>query len=62
MYAHTMAGAYADFAEAKKGSLEIGKLADLAIWHDNPYTVKTADIINLTMDITMVGGNIVYQV
>ena len=44
MYAHTMVGAYADFAEDKKGSLEAGKLADLTVWHDNPYTVSTQDI------------------
>ena len=62
MYAHTMAGAYADFAEDKKGSLEPGKLADLTVWHDNPYTVATEDILNLAIDLTMVGGKIVHQV
>ncbi|MFZ5820146.1 MAG: amidohydrolase [Chloroflexota bacterium] len=62
MYAHTMAGAYADFAENKKGSLEAGKFADLAIWNDNPYSVEPADILKLTIDLTMVGGKIVYQV
>jgi predicted amidohydrolase YtcJ len=61
MYAHTMAGAYADFAENKKGSLEPGKLADLIVWHDNPYTVATEDILNLTVDLTMVGGKVVHQ-
>ncbi len=61
MYAHTMGGAYADFAESKKGSLEPGKFADLIVWHDNPYTVKPADILKLTIDLTMVGGKVVYQ-
>jgi predicted amidohydrolase YtcJ len=61
MYAHTMAGAYADFAENVKGSLEPGKFADLIVWHDNPYTVTTEDILKLTIDLTMVGGKVVHQ-
>ncbi len=61
MYAHTMAGAYADFAEDKKGSLEPGKFADLIVWHDNPYTAAVEDIVNLTIDLTMVGGKVVYE-
>jgi predicted amidohydrolase YtcJ len=62
MYAHTMGGAYADFAEDKKGSLEAGKLADLVVWHDNPFAVKPADILNLTVDLTMVNGRVLHQV
>ncbi|MEW6094456.1 MAG: amidohydrolase family protein, partial [Chloroflexota bacterium] len=62
LYAHTMGGAYADFAENKKGSLEAGKFADLIVWHDNPYTVaEPDDIRELTVDLTMVGGKIVYE-
>lgn len=62
LYAHTMGGAYADFAEGKKGSLEPGKFADLVVWHDDPYSVRAADIIKLTIDMTVVGGKVVYQV
>ncbi len=63
MYAHTMGSAYADFAENKKGSLEPGKFADLIVWHDNPYTVADPmDILELTVDLTMVGGKVVHEV
>lgn len=63
MYAHTMGSAYADFAETRKGSLEPGKFADLILWHDDPYTVADVmDILDLTVDLTMVGGKIVHQV
>jgi len=62
MYAHTMGGAYADFAEKRKGSLEAGKLADLIVWHDDPYTVpEPMAILDLTIDLTMVGGKVVHQ-
>ena len=59
MYAHTMGGAYADFAENKKGSLEPGKFADLAVWHDDPYSVKPAELLDLTIALTMIGGKVV---
>lgn len=62
MYAHTMGGAYADFAESKKGSLEPGKFADLVVWNDDPLTVKTTDLLNLKAELTMVGGKVVHQV
>jgi predicted amidohydrolase YtcJ len=61
MYAHTMGGAYADFAENEKGSLEPGKFADLAVWHDDPYALKPADLLKSTIDLTMVGGKVVHQ-
>jgi hypothetical protein len=61
LYAHTMGSAYADFAEKRKGSLEAGKFADLIVWHDNPYTTQATDIGNLTVDLTMVGGKVLYQ-
>jgi len=61
MYAHTMGGAYADFAENEKGSLETGKFADLIVWNDNPYAAAPQDIKDLTIDLTMVGGKVAHQ-
>jgi predicted amidohydrolase YtcJ len=61
MYAHTMAGAYADFAETRKGSLEAGKFADLVAWNENPYTCATDDLLKLSAEMTMIWGKVVYQ-
>ncbi len=34
--AHTMGSAYAAHEEEVKGSIEVGKLADLAVWSEDP--------------------------
>ncbi len=57
----TMNGAYLTFDEEKKGSLEPGKLADLAILSADPLTVAEPAIRDITADMTMVGGKIVHQ-
>jgi len=55
-------GAYLTFDEDKKGSLEPGKLADLAVLSADPLTVAESAIRDITADMTMVGGLIVHQV
>ena len=55
-------GAYLTFDEDKKGSLEPGKLADLAVLSADPLTVTESAIRDITADMTMVGGKIVHQV
>jgi predicted amidohydrolase YtcJ len=59
--AHTITAAYAAFEEKIKGSLEPGKLADLIVWTQDPYTMMPEQLFNSTVDLTMVGGKIVYQ-
>jgi len=44
-----------------KGSLEPGKLADLVVWTEDPYTLKPKDLVQATVDLTMVGGIVVYE-
>jgi predicted amidohydrolase YtcJ len=58
--AHTMGAAYAGFEEDIKGSLEVGKLADLAVWGEDPYTAPLKRLWQIPMAMTIVGGRIVY--
>lgn len=53
--------AYLTFDENKKGSLEPGKLADLAVLSDNPLTIAEPELCNIRALMTMVGGRIVYE-
>lgn len=57
----TAHGAYLTFDEDKKGSLEAGKLADLAVLSADPLTVEESAIPDTTALMTMVGGKIVYE-
>ncbi|MDD1776040.1 MAG: amidohydrolase family protein, partial [Candidatus Methanomethylicus sp.] len=59
--AYTVNGAYANFEEKMKGSIEIGKLADLIVLSNDILRVETEEIKNLKVDLTMVDGVIRYQ-
>ena len=62
LWAHTYEGAYAAHQENLKGSLDAGKLADLGVWTDDPAQLSFSELALLTtVDMTMVGGKIVYQ-
>ncbi len=57
----TMDGAYLTFDEDLKGSLEPGKLADLAVLSADPLTVEAGSIAGIHSLMTMVGGRIVHE-
>jgi hypothetical protein len=59
--AYTLTSAYAEFAEKDKGSLEPGKLADLAVLSQDIFTTPLQDLPRTTSILTMVGGRIVYD-
>lgn len=58
----TANGAYLTFDEHKKGSLETGKLADLAVLSADPLTTEESSIADIRSLMTMVGGRIVHEI
>jgi hypothetical protein len=59
--AQTVNAAYAGFQEAKLGTLEPGRLADVAVLGDDPFRFPPERFGELPVDLTIVGGRIVYQ-
>lgn len=57
---YTIEGAYAAFEETEKGSIEVGKLADLTILSQDLLTVPEDKLLRTTVRYTIVGGKVVY--
>ena len=57
---YTWNSAWLSFEENERGSLERGKLADLAVLDRDYLTVPVDDILSIQSQLTMVGGKIVY--
>ena len=58
--AYTRNAAYANFTDKKLGTLEKGKLADLAVLSKDIFTLPLEDIGTTKVTATMVGGKVVY--
>ncbi len=56
----TINAAYGSFEEDVKGSIEKGKLADLVVLSQDPYKAKPEQIKEIKVEMTIVGGKIVY--
>jgi hypothetical protein len=59
--AATMGGAYICKDENNRGSIEIGKVADLAVLSADPLTVPEDSLREIVSDLTVVGGRIVHN-
>jgi len=57
---YTINAAYASLEENIKGSIEVGKLADLTILSNNPQGVETDKIIDIAVEMTVLGGRVIY--
>jgi len=58
---HTMGSAYAAHEDDVKGSIEVGKDADLVVWSDDMYLVPTDKIRDLRAELTIVRGQVIHK-
>jgi len=58
--AYTVNGAWAEFAESAKGTLEAGKLADLVVLDRDIFTIPPEEISGVKVRMTVFDGKILY--
>ena len=58
---YTLNAARATFEETFKGSIAPGKLADLVVLNSDPARLKADEFKNLKVDMTIIGGKIVWD-
>ena len=61
IYAYTMGSAFAEFADKVKGSLAPGKLADVVMLDQDIYKADPAALDKARVNLTLMGGRIVFQ-
>ncbi|MGA8311866.1 MAG: amidohydrolase family protein [Terriglobales bacterium] len=59
--AYTTGSAYAEFQENEKGSITVGKLADMVLLSDDIFAIDPAKIRDVKVKTTIVGGKIVWD-
>ena len=58
---YTRNGAFLTREEKIKGSLEVGKVADMIVLPEDLLTVSPEKILNMKVDMTIVGGKVLYE-
>lgn len=61
LHAMTLGAAYAAFEENQKGSLKVGKYADLTVLSDDLLVIPEEDLDEVTVVATIVGGKVRYS-
>ena len=59
---YTINNAYAAFEENIKGSIEVGKLADLVVLSDDIFSINPIKIKDVKVDMTVFDGKIIYMI
>jgi hypothetical protein len=58
---YTLAGAYASFEEQLKGSIEVGKLADMVVLNADPTKVSSEELREIRVEKTIISGEVVWE-
>ena len=58
---YTISGAYLSFDELERGSIEVGKLADLVVLEKNLFDVPELEIHKVRTDITVFDGSVIVE-
>ncbi len=59
--ASTLGGAFAEFAESRKGSIRAGRLADLVVLDRDLFAIEASAIKDVRVDMTVCDGQIVFR-
>ncbi len=59
--AYTLGAAYAEFQEKEKGTIALGKLADVVVLSRDIFSIPKEQIKGTRVDLTVVGGKIVFE-
>jgi predicted amidohydrolase YtcJ len=60
LWAYTMGAAYAGGQEQRQGSLEPGKVADMVVLGEDPFTIPPERLAGAPVVATLVGGHLAY--
>lgn len=58
---YTLDGAFAEFEEDFKGSIQVGKVADFTVFDQNIMEIPEEEILKTKVAMTVLGGKIVYS-
>ena len=58
---YTLDAAYGEFEEDYKGSIEVGKAADLTVYNQDLMTVPEQEVLDTKVVMTVLGGEIVFE-
>jgi hypothetical protein len=58
---YTLGPAYAEFQETCKGSIEVGKLADMAIMERDLFSIASKEILTTPVAMTILDGKVVFR-